>query len=85
VSEIAAEGGDPEKVPKFNRAVKGPAVAPEPTAGFITLNNVNLIGTFPSFLIVKVTKTVVPPPGAVAPPLIFKLTLVAPPAKNPVT
>jgi hypothetical protein len=60
-------------------------VAPEPTAGSSILKLINLIGIFPSFLIVKITKTVVPPPGATAPPLIFKLTLVAPPAKNPVT
>jgi hypothetical protein len=56
-----------------------------PNAGLSIIRVFNLTGTFPSFLIVKVTKTVVPPPGAKAPPLIFKLTLVAPPAKIPVT
>jgi hypothetical protein len=56
-----------------------------PTAGSTTLSFFNSIGTFPSFLIVTVTKTALPAPGATAPPVIFKLTLVLAPAKNPVT
>jgi hypothetical protein len=56
-----------------------------PTAGLTTLSLFNSIGTFPSFLIVTVTKTALPAPGAKAPPVIFKLTLVLAPAKNPET
>ena len=77
-----AVGGEPEKELSPKRGVTViDGDGDMPTAGSIIFKVLSLTGTFPSFLIVKVTKTTVPAPGAIAPPWIFKLTFVEPPAR----